>query len=128
MGWLGRLLRPGRVPVPPLGRRQSLEGVPVLNEGVTVDGREPNRIVLTIRIRRGTGYLARFQPPVMERTVKLDELGSFVLRQVDNRRNVREIVEQFVMRYRTNRREAELSTVAFLKSLAARGVISIVIA
>ena len=127
MGWLGRMLRPGRVKAPPLGRRQSLEGIPVLNDGVTVDGREPDRLVLTIRVRRGTGYLSRFQPPVMERTVKLDELGSFVFRQVDGRRNARDIVGQFVKRYRTNRREAELSTVAFLKSLVARGALSIVI-
>ncbi len=127
MGWLGRLLRPGRVKVQPLGRRQSLEGIPVLNEGVTVNGREPDRLVLTVRVRRGTGFLSRFQPPVMERTLKLDELGSFVFRQVDGRNTARSIVDEFVRRYRTNRREAELSTVAFLKSLAARGVISIVI-
>ena len=116
-----------RTSQPHLDRRQSLSGVPVLNEGVRVDDANPDRLVLTVRRVRGTGILARFQPPVMERRVKLDELGSFVFRQIDGARSTRQIVERFARHHRVNRREAELSCVAFLKSLAGRNVVYIAI-
>ena len=71
--------------------------------------------------------MARFMPPILERTVKLDELGAFVFRLIDGQRTVLQIVEAFQQRYKANRREAELSTVEFLRSLAQRRVISIAI-
>lgn len=88
---------------------------------------DPNALKVTVRVRRGKGFLARFQPPVSKRTVELDEVGSFVLNQVDGKNDTRRIIDAFVERYNVNRREAELSCVSFLKSLATRGVISIVI-
>lgn len=112
---------------PAIDRRQSLEGVPVLNEGVAFVEHEPGRVVITARLKRRGGFLARFQPPVLERVIKLDELGSFVFRQVDNRKTTLDIIDAFVSRFRVNRREAALSTVSFLKSLVQRGVISIAV-
>ncbi len=113
--------------VPQIDRRRSLEGVPVRNDGVTVADNGQGRIKVILRRRRGNGFLARWQPEVIERAVKLDELGAFVFGLVDSRRTVLEIIDAFVERYRTNRREAELSTVAFLRSLVERGYISIAI-
>ena len=110
-----------------IGRKRSLEGVPVVNPGVVVDCTNPERLVVTVKLQRGKGLLARFQPPVMERRVKLDAIGSFVFAQIDGVRSVRRILDVFEARYRVNRREAELSCVAFLKSLAGRQVISIII-
>ena len=112
---------------PPLDRRQSLNGIPVLHEDVSIATGEKGNAVITIRLKRGRGLLARFQPPVMERVLRLDELGTFVLQQVDGKTSTRDIVERFVAHYKTNRREAELSAVEFLKSLAQRGVLSIAI-
>lgn len=110
-----------------IDRRESLEGVPVVHNGVTVSAEKLGRVTLDIKIPRGRGLLARFQPPIMERRIKLDELGSYVFRLIDNKKSTREIIEMFMARYRTNRREATLSVVAFLKSLVTRGVISIMI-
>ncbi|MDD5678861.1 MAG: PqqD family protein [Kiritimatiellae bacterium] len=112
---------------PPLDRRRSLDGVPVLNEGVSSSRGDADRVIITIRRPRRAGLMGRFQPAVIERTVKLDELGSFVFRQIDNSKNARAIIDAFVGRYQLNRREATLSTVAFLKSLVKRGVISIAV-
>ena len=116
-----------RQKTPPLDRRQSLDSVPVLNEGVSSCEGDAARIVITIRQRRRSGFMGRFQPAIIERTVKLDELGSFVFRQIDNKKNTREIIDAFMERYQVNRRVATLSTVEFLKSLVKRGVISIVV-
>ena len=111
----------------PIDRERSLAAVPVLNGGVQVtEGRHGN-VELVVRTPRGSSFFARFQPPVMQKVCRLDELGSFVFRQVDGRRSVLDIVTQFREHYRANRREAELSTVAFLRSLAQRRILSIVI-
>lgn len=110
-----------------IDRKRSLEGIPVLNEGVQVRGLDEDRVIITVRLKRGSGFLARFQPPVMERNVKLDEIGTFVFRQIDGKRTIRQIIDAFMARYQVNRREAEMSCAAFVKSLVSRHVISIVI-
>ena len=112
---------------PSIDRRQSLEGIPVLNPGVATDEREDHTLVLRVPAARGQGFLARFQPEVIEKQIKLDAVGSFVVRQIDGRRNVFAIVEALIGRYKLNRREAELSCVEFLRSLAQRRAISIAI-
>ena len=115
-----------RTEKPGIDRHRSLEGIPIVNEGVQTSA-ESDRATVVVRWSRPAGFLARFQPRTMERTVRLDELGTFVLRQIDGQKDVLQIIDAFVQRYRINRREAELSTVAFLRSLAERNVISIVI-
>lgn len=117
----------GRSKEPRIDRQHSLTGIPVVSEDIIVRQEAPDRMCLVVRRRRGTGFLARFQPPVMEKTVRLDALGAFVFGLMDGHRPVRRIVDEFERRYRVNRREAELSTVAFIKSLAERNLIAIVI-
>ena len=112
---------------PEVDRRQSLAGVPIWNEGVTLEEQENGWVLIRQRMRRGKGWFARFQPPVMERSIRLDELGSFVARLIDGQRNTSAIVAAFCKQYRVNRREALLSTVEFLKSLIKRGAVSILI-
>ena len=112
----------------PLDRETSLRGIPVLNEGVTSREREDGRLRVCVRIaRKSGGVFVRFLPPVFERNVNLDELGSFVFRQIDGNKSTRDIIKAFVKEFRVNRREAELSCVHFLRSLAQRRVISIAI-
>ena len=110
-----------------IDRRRSLDGIPVRNDNVEVRDSDPARIEVMVRWQRGSSFLDRFRPPVMERKIRLDELGTFVFQRIDGHRTVRDLVDDFVRQYRTSRREAELSTVAFLRSLAQRQVISIVI-
>jgi hypothetical protein len=104
-----------------------LEGIPVLNEQVTWADDETGRLVVNVKTKRRSGLVGRFQPPVMERNVRLDEIGSFVFKLINNERNTLEIINLFLGKYRVNRREAMLSVVDFLKSLVKRGIISIVI-
>jgi len=98
-----------------------------LNEQVTFADDQSGRLVVNIRLRRGNGLLARFQPPVLERNVRLDEIGAYVFKLIDNRRSTLEIINMFLAKYSVNRREATLSVVDFLKLLVKRGVVSIAI-
>lgn len=111
---------------PAIDRRKSLKGVPVLNSGIKVV-KDGARLKITAYTPRSSGFMGRFQPPVMKRNIKLDEIGSYVFGLIDGDRDTREIINRFIERYDTNRREAELSVIAFLKSLTQRGVISIAI-
>lgn len=116
-----------RAPQAQIDRRQSLDGIPVLNEQVCCTSDQTGRLMVNIKLKRGKGVIARFQPPVLERNLKLDELGGFVFKQIDNQRSTLEIIELFLAKYRVNRREATLSIVDFLKSLVKKGAVSIVI-
>ena len=110
-----------------IDRRQSLDGIPVLNELVSCEGVPNGRLMVNIKLKRGKGVIARFQPPVLERNLKLDEIGGFVFKLIDNRRSTLEIIDLFLAKYRVNRREATLAIVDFLKSLVKKGAVSIVI-
>ena len=110
-----------------LDRHQSTFGIPVLNKGVRVERESDGSVTLTYIVRRGYGFLDRFRPEEMDQHVELDELGSFVVDLIDGKRNVLEIVEAFQEKYKTNRRETQVSVVTFLKTLAVRGVASVVI-
>ena len=104
-----------------------MAGIPVLNEQVSCENDQAGRLVINVKIKRADGLLGRFQPPVLERKVRLDEIGEFVFKLIDNQRSALEIIELFLAKYRINRREATLSVVEFLKSLVKRRIVSIVI-
>jgi len=112
---------------PRIDRRRSLAAIPVLNDGARVTDKEDGTAELSVRIRPKKGLLSRFLPQVDEKRIKLDELGSYVIRQVDGKRSVLQIVERFVEHFGTNRREAELSTAEFFRALVKRRLVSIVI-
>jgi hypothetical protein len=110
-----------------IDRRQSLDGVPVLNDGAIVSTEADGRVLIRIPAGKARGLVSRLLPALPESRIRLDELGSFVLGQVDGRRSVMQIVRAFTEKYRVNLREAELSVAEFLKTLTRKRVVSIVI-
>jgi hypothetical protein len=109
-------------------RRESLAGVAVVNEGVSlIEDDETRKITLKVRQPRGFTFFDRFRPPVVERKYELDELGSFVMAQIDGQKTAGKLVDVFAEHYGVNRRESELSVVSFLKMLMQRRIISVVI-
>jgi hypothetical protein len=113
---------------PELDRRQVLAGIPLLNSGVRREERAGGALNVIVTVKRRSDFLGKFQPPTWERKIELDELGSFIVGLIDGERTALAIINAFVERFKINRREAELSTMAFLKSLAERNVISVVVA
>lgn len=115
------------MPTPTLDRKQSLQGVPVINPGVTWKERGDGVLTVTVKVSRSAGVLGFFQPKESEKRIELDALGSFVLSQIDGEKTAQQITEAFVARFKVHRREAELCIVSFLKSLLKRCIISIAI-
>ena len=110
-----------------IDRRRSLAGIPVLHENVKIlEG--PNGILkLKMKIERGSGFLERLRPPVTEREYELDEFGTFVVKEMQRRKSVMDIVRSFEKRFRMSHREAELGVVAFVKILMKRNVLSVIV-
>ncbi len=99
----------------------------MLNQEVKTESRPDGNLTVIVHLKRRRGWLGRLQPPTFSRTYKLDELGSFVLRQIDGRRTAGAIIDDFVREYKVNRREAELCVTQFMKMLVHRQVICIIV-
>ena len=114
---------------PPLGRAESLSARPVLNRLVRVERGEDG--LATLQVPRGDSALVRsvsrwFRLPPY-RPIALDELGSFVIELCDGRHTVRDLVDKLAKRFKLNRREAEVGMTTFLRTLARRSIIALVI-
>ncbi len=108
-----------------IDRRQSLAGVPVLNQGVRAEPGGDGGLLLRLALKPESGWMARFRPPVDSRRYELDAFGAFVVSQVDGRCTVMEIINRFQEKFGMSRRESELGVVAFIKMLMKRHLLSV---
>jgi hypothetical protein len=112
-----------------LDRDDAFSARPIVNRLVKVDRDAEGRVIL--QVPRRDSALVRtvtrwFQVPPYKK-VALDELGTFVIELCDGEHRVRDIVDKLAERFRLNRREAELSTTDFLRTLARRSIIGLLI-
>ena len=124
-----RLFGRSRGEGPRLDRQTSLAARPVLNRLVKVERDAEGNVVL--RVPRRDSALVRTVSRAFRispyRKVALDELGTFVIELCDGQHTVRAVVEKLAERFRLNRREAEVSTSTFLRDLARRSIIGLVV-
>ena len=116
-------------PRPSLDRRQALSAKPALNRRVRMERAEDGTVLLRIP-RRDTAMMrtvCRFFRLPPYKPVALDELGSFVIELCDGTHTVRDIVDKFAERFKLNHREAEVSVEAFVRTLAGRSIIGLLI-
>ena len=112
-----------------LSREESLSARPVLSRLVRVDRNEQGRLVLQIPRRDSSlvRTVARAFRIAPYKKVALDEIGTFVIELCDGRHTVRDVVDKLAKEYKLNRREAEVSTTSFLRTLARRSIVGLVI-
>jgi len=82
---------------------------------------------LTVPVR--PGRIARWMTrsgdrPVLRR-FELDELGGDLWRMMDGTKTVRTLIEEFGARHQLNLREAEVAVLAYLRTLAERGIMTL---
>ena len=63
----------------------------------------------------------------MERRIALDEIGAYVWDMCDGETTVRTMIGRFTDKYKLNRKEAEVSMVEYLRTLAKKGLIGIIV-
>lgn len=116
--------------VPSISRKASLDSKPVQNQALRVERQDDGTIVLCAKQRhKGLGKaLAKLSKiEDLEKRYSLDELGAFVWDMCDGQTTVRAMINRFAEKHRLSRKEAEISMVEYLKSLAGKGIIGIVV-
>lgn len=81
---------------------------------------------LTVRVSppRWSRWLFRLSDGIL-RTFELDAVGVYVWEQCDGKTTVERLVRTLSEEFRLNLREAEVSTLQFLQTLASRGLIGL---
>lgn len=114
---------------PQLDRATSLSAKPVLNQLVKVERDAAGNVLLNIPRRRTA--LVRVVSKVFKlppfRRVALDQLGTYVISHCDGQHKVSEIIGGLAAEFQITKREAEVSLLKYLQTLAKRGIIGLAI-
>jgi hypothetical protein len=117
---------------PQLTRDQSLSAVVVPSPSVHATRDERGLISLEVTLPT-TPLIERLSKflgaggQAAKRKIELDEVGSFVWEMCDGRTPVHEMIARLAAQYKLNRREAEVSLTTFVKTLAGKGLVAIVV-
>jgi hypothetical protein len=113
----------------PLSREKSLSSIPVRNQAIEEERADDGNVRLVIPRREDwwVRAAARFFYVPQRRRVTLDEIGSFVWELCDGEHDVRQIIRALAERYKLHRKEAEVSVVAYLRTLAKRRFIAVAV-
>ena len=110
---------------PQLTKEDLLASRPVLNQAVKWYLNDEQVIQIEIP-RRDVWWvkaLAKLFYTPEKRTIALDEVGTKVWQMAERRMTVRAMIGQLAKEYRLNRREAEASLIAYLRTLAKKNLI-----
>ena len=112
-------------------RAEALESKPVKNSDVTETRLESGELLLTYPVQMRpwlagiAGRLGRPTDGIQTRKIQLDLLGTSVWDQMDGKRSVREIIQEFVRKHQLHPKESEVAVTQFLRNLGKRGLIGI---
>ena len=129
-GWLRRK----KAPELKLDREEALAAIPVRNPHVQSEQEGEGMLLSyelepTRAVRAVTWFMNRFgkgAPPSL-RKVELDKVGRHVWEMCDGEHTVRDVATSISKNFRVPGHEAEHSTVLFLRTLASRGLIALLV-
>jgi hypothetical protein len=84
------------------------------------------KLQVPVRPTRWAGWLVRV-PPGATKTFELDALGILVWNSCDGNTSVQQIIRKLAKRYNLSLREAQAPTLAFLQTLARKGLIGLAV-
>jgi len=107
---------------PKISRQQSFQSVPTINPYIKWHINAEDRVVLTIKTpnKLFVKLAALIFPIPKENSIVLDEIGSFVWQLFDGNKTVEQIILKIKEKYKLNRKEAEASTIEYIKILVKR--------
>jgi len=114
---------------PKLTRQQCLAAIAVRNPLARAKPLKNGQLELELpleKTRLGKWFSFGSDKPLIRR-YQLDALGRDVWEMIDGKRPVRALIEQFAAKHRLNLREAEVSMMAYLRTLASRGIIALAV-
>ncbi|MBM3262888.1 MAG: PqqD family protein [candidate division Zixibacteria bacterium] len=110
---------------PPLDRRDLLRARPLRNSRLSWEKMDDGEVMISIP-RRNTwwvGLMARIFYVPSRRTIVLDKIGSSVWTRCDGEHTVESLISLMREEYKLERKEAEVSTLTYLKQLMEKGLI-----
>lgn len=116
-------------PRPRISREDALRVCPMHNPNLEWELDEEGIMTATLRRPRDlrNRLVGSFLMLPESRTLKLDEVGTFVWNLCDGKRTVADLVAAMSERYKLSRREVEVSLTEFLRMLAKRGMIVVAV-
>lgn len=110
---------------PAFSKEQVLASKPLRNPNLEWTKNEEGEIVITIRRRsdwKGKALGLLFPVPP-QRTIVLDEPGTFVWSLCDGETDIQTMMRKLAQRYQLNIKEAELSLTTYLRNMGKRGLV-----
>ncbi len=106
-------------------RQRMLESVPHLNPEVKWEQLDSGELMAVYTCYDGgvRKWLRRLFPRPEKAQVMLDDIGTRVVRSIDGRRRVRDLIAQMEDELQISRKESEMSVVTFLEMLAKRRLV-----
>jgi hypothetical protein len=111
-------------PSPPPDRAALLAALPQRNTLAHESARTPTSLRLTAPLRP-SGFRAFLSKAPTEKSFDLDQLGLWTWDHLDGRTTIAALIQNFATAHRLNLREAEVSLLAFLKTLTQRNLIAL---
>jgi hypothetical protein len=110
-------------------REQAMAARPLRHPGIETTRDAKGEVSLTIPRRRTAwvNFLAKMGVVPESRIVTLDAVGTKVWDLCDGEHAVKDIVAFMASEHQLSRKEAEISLVAFLRGLVARGYVALMI-
>jgi hypothetical protein len=109
-------------PLPAISYIEALQMRPVKNPRAESSLSEKGEIIIKIPLPRPKG-IWRVLPVPEYRSFILDRIGSHIWDMIDGEKNVKEISDSLVSKFRLTEEEAGLSLLKYLQMLANRGLI-----
>ena len=109
----------------PVGRQEVLRARPMRNPVVSWERNDQGETVLHIPLQKGRviGALRWFFPAPDQKQLILDEIGGDMWELCDGTKTIDEIRRHLSQKYRLERREAEASTIEYLRQLSKRRLV-----
>jgi hypothetical protein len=114
---------------PPFSKEQVLASKPLRNPNLEWTKNEEGEIVITIRRRSDwkAKALGLLFPVPQQRTIVLDEPGTFVWTLCDGETDIHTMMRKLAQQYQLNIKEAELSLTTYLRNMGKRGLVGFAI-
>ena len=114
-----------------ISRTEALESIPVKNIDVAEIRLETGEVLLNYPVGMRpwiTAIVEHFggkSGKTQTKKLQLDVLGTAVWDQLDGKRSVRKVIQQFANKHHLHPKEAEKSVTQFLRDLGKRGIIGL---
>lgn len=114
---------------PPFSKEQVMASKPLRNPNLEWEKNEDGEIVITIRRRSDwkVKALGLLFPVPQQRTIVLDEPGTFVWSLCDGETDIQTMMRKLAQQYQLNIKEAELSLTTYLRNMGKRGLVGFAI-